>query len=475
MKILLIYPTDLISPDLLPHVGYAIYFRVNYPPTNLGYLASYLENAGHKVKILDCAVEKYNLDDIKQEIKHFNPDVVGITSNTQLIYGAMAIAKITKEINPNCLTIVGGSHVTYMAVESLTECPYIDVAVRGEGEETIYELLEKKREKWKDVRGITFRYNGKIIHNPDRGFIENLDEIPFPAYHLMPMKKYVAYGQLVDSWAHGQPFGGVLTSRGCPYNCAFCASKTLGKKWRIRSPENIIDEVRLLVDKYKRREIEFLDDSFTINEKRTEEICKLIKKEGLDISWFCSTRVDRFTKSMAHIMHNSGCHSVFFGIESGDQEILNFLNKGFDLERAEQSVKIAKKAGLNVITFFIIGTPLDTKDKIWKTINFAKKLKPTFALFNQLTPYPGTKIYEIAEKKNLFITKDWSKYITMSSPVIRIPGVTHEELKMFLKKANFSFYFTPSYFFTTLREIIVSKNTSKIIVDHIKMLVTSQY
>jgi len=469
MKIMLIYPTSSISMDAQPLVGNYLFFRAKFPPTALGYLASFLENAGHTVKIVDCQAEEYGAEDVRREIKNFNPDTVGITASTQLIYEAIKIAKITKENNPNCLTVIGGPHVTYLPTETLEECQSIDVVVRGEGERTFLELLETKREKWGEVKGITFRSNGKIINNEDRAFIENLDEIPFPAYHLLPMEKYKIYGHVVKEWINGQPFGGVLTSRGCPYECAFCSSKTLGKKWRTRSPENIIEEIKILKDKYGRREIEFLDDSFTVSEERTLDICKLIKEEGLDISWYCSTRVDRFTKKIAHAIHGSGCHSVFFGLESGVQENLDFLNKGFKLEQSKKAVKLAKKEKINAIAFFIIGLPQDNRKKIIETIKFARKLNPKFAIFHQLTPMPGTKVFKMAEENNLFLTKDWSKYITMSDPVIKIPNIANEELVQLLKKANFGFYIKPSYFSIVIREMINTKSL-QIIKDHLKVL-----
>ena len=467
---MLFYPASSISSNSPLLVGSYLYFHAKFPPTALAYLGSVLENAGHKVKIVDCQAEEYGPDDVKKEIKFFDPDVVGITSSTQLIYDAMKIAKIAKENNPNCLTIVGGPHVTYLSEETLKKSKSIDIAVRGEGERTLLELLETKKENWEKIEGITFRLNEKIIVNKDRAFIENLDEIPFPAYHLLSMDKYKIYGHILKEWINGQPFGGVLTSRGCPYECAFCSSKTLGKKWRTRSPENIIEEIKILVNKYGRREIEFLDDTFTVDEQRTLKICKLIKDEGLDFSWYCSTRVDRFTKNIAQAISKAGCHSVFFGLESGLQENLDFLNKGFKLEQSKKAVNLAKKEKINVIAFFIIGLPCDDRKKIIDTINFSREIKPKFAIFHQLTPMPGTKVYNIAKENNLFLTKDWSKYSTMSNPVIKIPNVSNEELIKLLKKANFNFYLKPSYLSIIFKEIIYTKST-KVIKNHLKLII----
>lgn len=440
MKILLIQP---------PFEG----VRTVGPPIGLGNLASCLETRGHKIKIIDSVILGYKLEDIHREIKKTDPDVVGVTSTTRHIYDAISIVKLAKEYNPNCLTVLGGPHPTVMAKELLEENNHVDVVVRGEGEITFTELLSKNRQGWKEVKGITFRSNGKIIHNDDRPFIEDLDSLPFPAYHLLPMNKYKVMMELSDIDAFGKPrqqYGAISTCRGCPYDCVFCSSKTLwGRRWRARSPENIVEELRLLREKYNMRIIDFMDDTFTIKKERTKAICRKIKEEKLDISWICSSRVDLFNREIANVLKQAGCKIVFFGLESGVQKTLDFLCKGFTIEQSKKAVQIAKDIGLGVTSGFIIGVPGETKEMINKTITYAKNLNLTTAAFSVLTPFPGTQIYKYAVENDLLITKDWSRY-TPSNPVMKIFGLTPKQVKWYFVKANVICNLRPIHIFKSI-------------------------
>lgn len=412
-----------------------------YPPLGIGYLAAYSEKVGHTVRILDSTFLNYGIHDIRKEIKRFDPDVVGITAMTQNINNAMSIVSIAKENNHNCMTVLGGSHPTATAKNTLEKNLNVDVIVRGEGEETFIELLEKKENLTK-IRGITYRLNGRIFENQDRKLIENLDILPFPAYHLLPMKKYKERYKIFGLELFvkiGAPFSTISASRGCPYNCIFCASRALwGEKWRTRSPENVIEELRFLTDKYNIKLISFADDTFTINKKRVERICELIKKEDIDLNWTCLTRVELCSKNIVYKLKNAGCYAVGFGFESGVQKTLDFLCKGFGVEDSIRAVRKAKEGGLQTAGNFIIGIPGETKEMINQTIAFANKLDLMSATFTLLTPFPGTRIYEIAEEKNLLLTKDWSEY-TMLNPVMNVPGFSTRELKNLLLKCNFGY------------------------------------
>ncbi len=413
---------------------------VTGPPLGLGYLASVLESNGHEVRIIDSLAMDYGLADVKRAIQKFDPGLVGITATTPAIYDAYGIARTVKEENPDCRTILGGPHATFMARETLEECPQVEVVVKGEGEQTVVELASGK--KLRTMRGIAFRKNDKVEENEKREFVKNLDEIPFPAYHLLPMEKY----KMRDI-----KFATMVTSRGCPFRCVFCSSSKLcGKIWRGRSPENVLEEIKLLREKYGVREIEFLDDTFTLNKERTKALCALIRKEKVDITWSCSSRVDTINEELATELKEAGCHSVYLGIESGSQRSLNFLKKGINLKQAKKALKILKNLKLNTVSTFIIGIPGETVKAIDKTINFAKKLNPTLAQFTILTPYPGTEIYEFARRNNLLLTRDWLKYTTLD-PVIKLPRFTTQKLKGLLRKAYMSFYCQPSKIFKIFR------------------------
>jgi len=409
------------------------------PPLGLGYLASHLENKGHEVKLIDPVVLKYKTKHLTKEIKRFNPDVLGLSAMTPHIYDALSIIEYAKINNPNCLTVLGGPHPTLLAKDTLKESKYLDLIVRGEGEITLAELLDKKnREEWKDIKGISWQNNGKVYETENREMIKNLDELIYPAYHLLPMDKYkVKYFDADLFEKRGQQYGTMFTSRGCPSDCAFCAScRIWGRTWRSRTPEKVVDELKLLVEKYNKRVIKFIDDTFTLNINRAKEICNLIKKEKLDISLICITRVDTFNKEIADALKKAGCFLVFFGIESGVQKTLDYLNKGFKLRQAEKAVNIAQEAGFQVISGFIIGVPGETKEDINTTIKFAKKLKLRSAKFFILTPYPGTKVYEMTDKENMILTKDWSEY-TLHTSIIDLPDITRKELLSLKRKAHF--------------------------------------
>jgi len=410
-------------------------------PLGFGYLVSVLRER-NEVKIVDALGLDYSPDEVVSKIKKFDPEVLGLTATTPSIYKAYDVARITKDINPDIKTIIGGPHVTFTAKETLKECEHLDIVVRGEGEETVRELSDvfEKEGDLKSVLGITFRDNGKIIETADRPLIKNLDEIPFPAYDLLPELKF-----------DGKKYAVMMTSRGCPFNCIFCSSSLLcGKTWRGRSPENVVEEMRILKSRGI-NEIEFLDDTFTLNRKRVEKICDLIKREKLDISWSCSSRVNTINREMAEKMKSVGCHTVYMGVESGTERILKIISKGITLKEAEKAVKMVKEVGLNSVCSFVLGIPGETIETMKKTINFAKKLNPTFAQFTLATPYPGTRLFEIAKEKGSLLTKDWSRYTTLD-PVMKIPGIAAKELKSMLTKAYIKFYFTPRKILEQLKD-----------------------
>jgi radical SAM superfamily enzyme YgiQ (UPF0313 family) len=378
---------------------------------------------------------------IGKEIKNFDPDVVGVTATTRYIYDALEILKNAKKNNPNCLSIVGGPHATVRAKELLQNNSYVDAVVRGEGEKTLTELLENWYSKnLSGIKGISYRANEKIIENIDRELIQDLDALPFPAYHLLPMKKYsigLIDGGLLGK--QGQQYGAIITSRGCPHDCIFCSSRRLwGRKWRARSPENVVEELEVLTNKYGKEVIHFMDDTFTVDKKRTIKICKLIRDERIDVSIICVTRVDVFNEEIASELKKAGCSLVYFGFESGVQKTLDILNKNFKLEDSVKAVNIAKKVGIDAAGFFVMGLPGETREMINKTINFASKLGLKSAEFNIVVPYPGTKLYKTAEENNMLLTTDWSKYETSKS-VMKLPGLKAKELKELKRKAYFRF------------------------------------
>jgi anaerobic magnesium-protoporphyrin IX monomethyl ester cyclase len=427
MKVCLVSP--LYYSDVKSVVG------VSSPPLGLAYLASVLRQ-DHGVKIIDSNILNYTIEDVERELRSFNPDVVGVTSVTPSIYEAYKVAEIAKKVREDCTVILGGPHATFMPRQTLEECKYVDMIVRGEGEETTRELIEhiEKGASLREVKGITFREDNEIIDTEPRPFIKNIDDIPFPSRDLLPLDLYKY---------NGVKYTSMLTSRGCPFKCSFCSSSRLfGGFWRGRSPENVLEEMKIIYEEYGVRNIMIVDDTFTLNQERAEKICDGIIKEGWDISWGASSRVDTLSKRLVEKMKKAGCWVIFLGIESGCQKILDTIGKRITLEQVKNAVRILKDAGIQVLGSFIIGFLQDTKETIEETIKFAKSLKLDYAEFSILTPYPGTPIFDYAKENNLLLTEDWSKY-TATEPVLKNRWVSTREVNALFQKAYITFYVRP--------------------------------
>ncbi|MGP3667039.1 MAG: B12-binding domain-containing radical SAM protein [Candidatus Bathyarchaeota archaeon] len=417
------------------------------PPLGLAYLAAVLEKNCYNVEILDLPALNIGLDIFKKIIERRPLDIVGVTATTSTINSAYKIIKIVKQISPETLTVLGGAHVTFVPERTMNECPQIDVGCIGEGEYTFLELVQTVESEGclEKVKGIVYRdKDGLIRKNPPRCYIENLDELPFPARHLLPMDKYRVFNEKMI-------IGTILTSRGCPFNCIFCSSSLLfGKKFRARSPGNVVDEIEQFQEAYKTRYVEFIDDTFTFDKKRAEEICREIIRRRLDVSWVCSCRVDLIHRELMKLLKKAGCRMIYFGVESGVQRVLNLMRKGIKVEQAYRVIKWAREVGLETVASFILGTPGETMKEALQTIKFAKKLNPDYAQFSIATPFPGTELYKIAKERGLLLTEDWSKY-TVLEPVMRTKELTVKQLQKLIKKAYFSFYLRPK---TILRYVI---------------------
>ena len=438
MRILLISPPTISAIKVI--VG------TTGPPLGLAYLASMVRDE-HDVKIVDSLAEDFSYEDVRRIIKKYDPDLVGITATTSMVPDAYIIANMAKRYNENVKTVMGGPHVTFTPERTLKECPHIDYVVRGEGEITFKNLVDGLENGYnlKDIKGLSFRKENDVINNPPQPLIKDVDFIPIPSYDLLPMNKYV-----VD----GIRFGTVMTSRGCPFNCIFCSSSLqFGKRWRGHSDSRVLKELKLLNEEYGIREIEFLDDTFTLNRPRAIRISNRIKKEGLDISWTASSRVDLFNRDVARAMKNGGCYTIYFGIESGSQETLNFIGKRITLEQSLRAVKIAKESKLRALGAFIIGFPHETKEDIKKTIKFSKKVGVDYAQFTIATPYPGTRLWSLALKEKLLLTFNWRKFTTLD-PVMKLKHFTSEQIMKILAFAYVSFYLRPKML---LKDIIMER------------------
>lgn len=439
MKILLISPpTVSVIKSVIGTTG---------PPLGLAYIAAVARDKNHEVRIIDSLAQNFTFDDVREIVQRFCPDLVGVTATTSMIPDACRVAEIVKKESGTTPVVIGGPHASFVPDKTLQECANIDYVVRGEGEITFSHLLEyfSGKRAIRDVRGISFRTQNGIYNAPSEELIGNVDELPKPALDLLPMRKYKV-GR--------SEFGTILTSRGCPYNCSFCSSSfQFGKLWRGHSAERVMEELKDLVYLYGKKEIEFLDDTFTLDLKRSRKITEMIKEEKLDIHWSASARANLFNAEIAKSIKHAGAHTIFFGIESGTQRVLNSMGKGITLDMATRAVRNAKNADLNSLGSFVIGFPDETREEIKETISFSRKLGLSFAQYTIATPYPGTRLWDYAVQNDLLTTMDWRQFTTLT-PVLKLQHLAKDEILKWFQKAYMGFYLRPSFL---LKDILTNR------------------
>jgi radical SAM superfamily enzyme YgiQ (UPF0313 family) len=413
------------------------------PSMGLLYLASVVRKNGYKTGVVEASSLGLNYEDALSQILSFSPDYVGITATTVSIFHAAKLAGKIKEKNKDIKVIIGGPHLTAVPKETMEMFTAFDYAVIGEGEETIVDLLKTLDNGGSadNVKGIAYRYhqNGSVGINERRKLIDDLDTIPFPSWDIL--SDFPKGYHPVAIRCRKYPAAHLLTSRGCPHKCIFCDTSVFTKKYRAFSSEYILEMIKILYTKYGIREILFEDDVFVIFKKRLIEICEGLLKEDLKISWSCLGRANAVKPDILKLMKKAGCWQIGFGIESGDQKILDFANKLITLEQMEEAVRWTKEAGMETKGFFILGFPLETEESIMNTINFSKRIMLDDISVNLMTPFPGSEIYNIADKYGKF-NKDWSKMNMLQS--VFIPnGLSEDKLNFYNKKMLKEFYLRP--------------------------------
>ena len=431
-------------------------------PLGLAYLASALEQEKEFVRILDlCALRKSD-NEVIRFIKKNKINLVGITSTTPQIFSAWQLAKAIKRFNRNINIVLGGVHPSVLPEESIKN-DFIDFVVVGEGERTLSELVLalENNSNFSNIDGLIYKTNGVIKTTKPRKLIENLDEIPFPSRHLFPFpEKYTSPGQ------YHKFFADILTSRGCPFSCTFCANKAIfGRVFRTRSPANVVEEIIFLKNKYKLNEIHISDDNFTLDRERAKKICKLIIKNNLKIKWACGNgiHVSTIDEELAKYMKRAGCYRIGIGIETGNQSVLSKLGKQITLEQVERAVSLLKKNKIITVGLFMFGNMGENAKTMMDTIKFAKKLGLDYAQFFILTPFPGTPVFEYLKQKDYLLSEDWKDYGDFNKPLFRTKAISEDLLLKMYSDAYRQFYFRPSYilkriykFFTNYYEFKIS-------------------
>lgn len=419
-------------------------------PLGIAYIASVLEKNGYQVRILDTFVEGWenevyidkerirvglSFKEIEERIREANPDLVGISNLfTVQRKNAHMICKVTKRINPDIITVMGGAHPT-VAPETVLQDKNVDFVIIGEGERTIIGLLKslEGERNLEELDGIGFRKNGRIIILPKTKFIEDLDSIPFPARHLLPMEKYFQANISHGGVLRKTPYASVVTSRGCPMQCTFCsAHRVWGKRYRYRSPENVIEEIKMLIQDYGIKELLFEDDNLTLNKRTAEEIFEKMIEEKFDLIWKTPNGVAIFTldENLLQKMRKSGCYQLGFGVESGNQYVLDkIIKKPVDLNKAPRIIKYGRKLGIETQIFLVMGMPGETKEHIRDSFRFARKIKDFRPFISIANPYPGSELYDICKKNNYLVPEFSFDNLLIDRANIQTPDWTSNELK----------------------------------------------
>jgi len=421
-------------------------------PNGLCYLAAVTRAAGHRTAIIDAHALNMANERLADRIIEEGASYVGISANTINIYSAADLAERLKKANPKIVVIVGGPHMTAVPAETMERFPDIDIGVIGEGEDTIIELLDalERGGDLKSVRGIIFRDGAGLFTTKKRPFIMDLDRLPPPAFDLLPeLKTYYK----PPAWSlHAKTSALLITSRGCPSQCTFCDRAVFGNVCRAHSTEYVMKLIRDLYYNYGVRHLRLNEDNLLIFRKRLEEICNAIIDEKLKLSWSCFARVDFVDTDILRLMKRAGCWQISYGIESGEQRILDEEKKHLKLEQIERAVRLTKRFGIRVVGFNMIAHPLETVESMKKTIDFNKRIGVDDFKAEFLIPFPGTEIYHTADKYGT-LDRDWRKMGVYKGPVFVPNGLTEDLLVEWSLRGMWQFYLQPRVILSYLSQV----------------------
>jgi radical SAM superfamily enzyme YgiQ (UPF0313 family) len=436
--------------------------RPRYPCLGLAYLSAVLKTSGVEVLVIDAKFDGIGQREVDVSIIGFRPHIVGLTAMTHEIVHVAGVANKLREVFPTSLMVIGGPHATVAPVRTLQQFPFFDIAVIGEGELTLLEIAREvdmeldnrgqdqngdstiiPAERLKLIEGIAWRSGKKIETNQPRKLIHDLDSLPFPNYDHITRR--------IETYP-------IFSSRGCPNNCIFCC-RILGNRIRVRSPKNVMDEIKHAISKFRPKMIDFADEIFTFPKERASAICDLMISEGLNkaIKWTAQSRVTGVDQELFDKMKEAGCVNVDFGIESGNPDTLRRIRKGITTVAASNAIMAAKKAGLKTGSYFIIGHPFETTETIRDTIQFAAKLNTDTVSFGIMVPYPGTEVYEMAIKREggyRLISEQWQDYDKQIGNALELDGLSRGELEKWQHKAYVAFYVRNLRFLDVVRLVL---------------------
>jgi len=440
----------------------------NSASLTLATIAASILKAGHDVQVIDLGNFINPSAALKEKLESYAPNVIGVTASTPLFSKAAEVVEAAKKFNTDIIAIAGGPHVSGYPKESL-ERSKLDIAIMGEGDITIVDVLNDA--DLKKINGIAYKgKNGDAIINEPRPLIENLDDIPLPAWHLFDISKCI----VPKFVARNSPVSWLESSRGCPYGCVYCTKSIFKRIFRVKSVERVIKEIEHMKN-FGFKEFHIADDCFTMDMERAEKICDEMIRRKINMPWVALTgiRVDRVNENLLKKMKEAGCYRLFFGIESGNQEILKRIKKNINLEQVRKAVKMASDAGIEAWGSFMIGLPGETEKTMQDTINFAKSLDLDMAKATITIPLPATELYHEYLSKGLMLSEDWNKFnmYTPARELYKHENLDWETIEKYYKKFYREFYFRPGYLWHRL----VSDLKNGMLIEHIKVMLKTTW
>lgn len=454
MKVLLINPPYSAEERYGKDLGR---FGPLNEPLGLAYIAANLERAGHEVAILDAPALGIGSSEILSRMAGRGYGVVGVTMLTPMYARSTEVVRIIRKAYPGITIVVGGAHPTILPRETLLENPEIDFAVMGEGEgvmSTLAGALEAGKGT-ADIPGIAFRHDGEVSVNPPATPVADLDDLPMPSRHLLPMDAY----HMTRSRSRSSHAFTVSVARGCPFDCAFCC-RIFGRKVRHHSVGRILQEILVLVEKHGAKEINLEADTLTLNKTFLRSLCEGLLRSGLSerVIWTCESRVDTVDFELLKKMKEAGCWQVSYGVETGTQRLLDIIQKGITIEQIVKTFGLTKKVGIGIRAFYMLGLPTETREESLRTISFARKLDADWSQFTLFTPFPGTALYDLAVKEGVLRSHDWADFKThggwTKGGLAYIPkGRSLSEMKNLQKRAYRALYMQPKVFLRFLKKV----------------------
>lgn len=415
------------------------------PPMDLTSMSASLEKEEVICKIIDCPMEEVGWKGLSEEIKIFSPDMLIISATTSTVESDLKACDLAKKIDGKIVTVAKGAIFFQKDKQILNSFKNLDIAIRGETNEVVEELA--KGVKLSEIKGITYREKNSIIRNAARPFLERIDGLPFPARHLIKNELYIRMD-------NGRPQATIETGRGCTGQCIYCLSHQVsGFNLRQRTPDNIIAEIKECISRYKIKDFHFRTDTFSLDKKWVISLCEKITYEKLKINWVCTSRVDAIDEEILCWMKKAGCWGISFGVESGNQQMLDLMKKGIKIKQIKNTFKLCKKYKIDSFAYFIIGLPWETEETINDSIRLAIEIDPSVADFFIVYPFPGTEFYEMAVKEGLIKDEGFKSEGAYGLPAIDTLYVKKERLLELRKKALKKFYLRPGYMLKVMMRI----------------------